>query len=77
MRVAVIIITTGLVVRWEMSTEMESIKSNAHGKILEINKTATTQNSVAKIVYMYDAVGNRISKKTTKTEDINEQVERD
>jgi len=56
---------------------MEGIKWNLYGKFLEINKTAATQNFVAMIVYMYDAAGNRISKKTTKTEDINEQVERD
>jgi len=49
-----------------MNKKMESIKWNVHGKFLEINKTATTQNFVAKIVYVYDAAGNRISKKTTK-----------
>ena len=51
---------------------MENIKWKVHGKILEINKTAMTQNSVAKIVYMHDAASNRTGKKTTKTEDIND-----
>lgn len=39
-----------------------SIKWNVYGKITEINRTATSANAYTKIVYSYDAQGNRISK---------------
>ncbi len=39
-----------------------NIKWSVYGKILEINKKPAGSNSVNKIVYSYDAQGNRISK---------------
>lgn len=39
-----------------------SIKWSVYGKILEIDRNATTNNNVTKVSYTYDAQGNRISK---------------
>ncbi|NII26636.1 hypothetical protein HB364_16220 [Pseudoflavitalea sp. X16] len=41
-----------------------SIKWNVYGKITEINRTASSFNPYTKIVYSYDAQGNRIGKTT-------------
>ena len=41
-----------------------SIQWNVYGKIKEINRTATSLNAHTKIVYSYDAQGNRIGKVT-------------
>jgi RHS repeat-associated protein len=44
-----------------------NIKWSVSGKILEIDRTATTNNPVVKIRYGYDASGNRISKEVRKS----------
>jgi RHS repeat-associated protein len=46
---------------------LTSVKWSVYGKILEINRTSTTDNPVTKISYTYDAAGNRISKKVSKS----------
>jgi YD repeat-containing protein len=47
--------------------KITSIKWNVYGKISEINRTSTTGNTVTRIVYNYDASGNRISSVTTRS----------
>jgi RHS repeat-associated protein len=39
-----------------------NIKWNVYGKIMEITRNVTTRNNVVKLVYNYDAQGNRIGK---------------
>jgi YD repeat-containing protein len=51
----------------DASESITSIKWNVYGKILEINRTATSNNNVTKIVYSYDGQGNRIGSTTTRS----------
>jgi RHS repeat-associated protein len=51
----------------DKSENITSIVWSVYGKILEINRTSTASNPTTKIVYTYDAQGNRISSVTTKS----------
>ena len=51
----------------DLSESITSIKWSVYGKILEINRTSTANNNVTKIVYAYDAQGNRIGSTTTRS----------
>ncbi|MHA4845778.1 RHS repeat-associated core domain-containing protein [Flavitalea antarctica] len=55
----------------DASEGITSIVWSVYGKILEINRTASTNNPTTKIVYTYDAQGNRISSVTTKSNTTN------
>ncbi|RZK46014.1 MAG: hypothetical protein EOO94_03495 [Pedobacter sp.] len=50
----------------DVSESITSIKWTVYGKIQEITRNATSDNNVTKIVYTYDASGNRISSVTTR-----------
>jgi RHS repeat-associated protein len=52
---------------YDSSENITSIVWSAYGKILEINRTSSSNNPTTKIVYTYDAQGNRISSVTTKS----------
>jgi RHS repeat-associated protein len=48
----------------DSSEGITSIKWSVYGKILEINKQATSPSALTRIVFTYDAQGNRIGKTT-------------